>query len=127
LGHRKGGDDLLGNGAMEGHVPLADALERLKPLLEDPAILKIAQNHKYDYLVFSRYGISVAPYDDTMLLAYALEGGKGGTGMEDLAQRFLGYTPISFKDVAGSGRNQLAIAAVPLDKATEYSAEDADV
>ncbi len=111
---------------LRGQVPLAEALERLKPLLEDAAVLKIAQNHKYDYLVFSRYGITVAPYDDTMLLAYALEGGKGGTGMDELAQRFLGYTPIAFKDVAGTGRNALTIAEVALDKATEYSAEDAD-
>src|SRR5262249_22522315 len=128
LAHRKGAaGDLLGGGLLEGQVPLAEALERLKPLLEDPAVLKIAQNHKYDYLVFSRYGISAAPYDDTMLLAYALEGGKGAAGMDELAQRFLGYTPIEFKAIAGTGKNQLTIAEVPLDKATEYSAEDADV
>jgi DNA polymerase-1 len=128
LGHRKGAaDDLLGGGLVEDQAPLAAALARLKPLLEDACVLKIAQNHKYDYLVFSRYGITVAPYDDTMLLAYALEGGKGGTGMDELAGRFLGYTPIAFKDVAGSGRKALTIAEVPLDKATEYSAEDADV
>ena len=127
LGHRKGDGDLLGGGPLAGQVPLSDTLERLKPLLEDPTVLKIAQNHKYDYLVFSRYGITVAPYDDTMLLAYALDGGKGSTGMDELAQRFLGYTPIPFKDVAGSGKNALTIAEVPLDKATQYSAEDADV
>ena len=127
LGHRKGDGDLLGGGLIEGQVPLADALARLKPLLEDPAVLKIAQNLKYDYLVFERHGIRVAPYDDTMLISYALDGGKGGNGMDELAQRWLGYTPITFKDVAGSGRKAVTIAEVPLDKATEYAAEDADV
>ena len=127
LAHRKGDGDLLDDGLAPGQVPVADALARLKPLLEDAAVLKIAQNLKYDTILFARHGIDVAPYDDTMLIAYALDGGSGGYGTEALAEKLLGYAPMSFKDVAGSGRAQLRFDQVPLDRATEYSAEDTDI
>ena len=127
VGHKSGTGDLLGGGLVEGQISPKDALARLKPLLEDGSILKIAQNLKYDYVVFARHGIEVAPYDDTMLISYALDGGMGGSGMNELARDLLGHTPVSFKDVAGTGRNQLSFDHVAIDKATEYSAEDADV
>ena len=127
LGHRNGVDDLLGGGLAEDQIPIRDALEHLKPLLEDPAVLKIAQNLKYDALVLSRYGIGVTAYDDTMLLSYALDAGNGGNGMDELSERWLGHKPITFKEVAGSGRTLVTFDQVPIDKATAYAAEDADV
>jgi len=127
LGHREGADDLLGGGLAEGQIPIRDALKSLKPLLEDSAVLKIAQNLKYDTLILSRHGIEIASYDDTMLLSYALDAGKGGNGMDELSERWLGHKPIPFKDVAGSGRAKLTFDQVAIDKASEYAAEDADV
>ncbi|WP_375463192.1 DNA polymerase I [uncultured Methylobacterium sp.] len=127
--------DLFGGGAaatdlvepLPGQIPLDDAVARLKPLLQRPGVLKVAQNLKYDWLVFSRYGIDVAPFDDTMLISYVLDAGKGGHGMDELARRHLGHQPITFSDVAGTGRAKVTFDRVPLDKATAYAAEDADV
>lgn len=128
LAHVDGEGDLLGGGALlEGQIPLQEAIALLKPMLEDPAVLKIAQNMKYDWLVLKRYGVEMAPFDDTMLLSYALDAGMGGNGMDELSQRWLNHTPIPFKEVCGSGKSQISFDKVPLDKATAYAAEDADV
>ena len=127
VGHTDGAGDLLGGGRVAGQIAVADALQHLKPLLEDPSVLKIAQNLKYDAVVFARHGIDVAPFDDTMLISYALDGGKGGSGMDELSDAVLGHKPIPFKEVAGSGAKQVSFDRVAIDKATEYSAEDADV
>jgi DNA polymerase-1 len=128
LGHRNGQDDLLGGGLVEGQIPIREALAALKPLLEDRSVLKIAQNLKYDLVVMNRHGIDVASYDDTMLISYVLDAGtSGGHGMDALSEKWLGHKPIAFKDVAGSGRNFIGFHQVPLDKATSYAAEDADV
>ncbi|MBC2861761.1 DNA polymerase I [Stappia sp. 28M-7] len=128
LGHVDGEGDLLGGGGLiPGQIPMSEALAVLKPLLEDPGVLKIAQNLKYDWLVLKRHGIEVAPFDDTMLLSYALDAGKGGNGMDALSERWLGHTPIPFKEVAGSGKSMTTFDKVPLDKASAYAAEDADV
>lgn len=103
------------------------SLPLLKGLLEDPGVLKVGQNLKYDMVVIARHGIEVAPFDDTMLLSYALAAGQHGHGMDELSERHLGHTPIAFKDVAGTGKAQVNFAQVPLDQATPYAAEDADV
>src|SRR6202012_5266549 len=108
-------------------IACADVIARLKPLLEGPAVLKVAQNAKYDMGVLSRYGIDVGPIDDTMLISYVLEGGLHGHGMDELSQLWLGHTPIAFKTVAGTGKTQKSFKHVPLDQATCYAAEDADV
>jgi len=108
-------------------IPLQQALDILEPLLTDPGVLKIGHNIKYDIVVLRRYGINVFTVDDTMLLSYVLEGGLHGHGMDELAERFLGHTTIKFKDVTGSGKSQITFDQVPLDKALEYAAEDADV
>jgi DNA polymerase I len=105
----------------------AAVLDALRPLLTDPAVLKIGHNIKYDMVVLSRYGIDIAPVDDTMLLSYVLEGGKHDHKMDSLAQLYLGITPIPFKQVAGSGKSQITFDEVPLDRARDYAAEDADV
>jgi DNA polymerase-1 len=127
LGHKNGNADLLGGGLAEGQIPIRDALARLKPMLEDPATLKIAQNVKHDTVIFTRYGIGVAPYDDPMLISYTLDANKGGSGMDDLSERWLGHIPLTFKDVGGSGRAAVTFDQVPLARATEYAAEDADI
>ena len=125
LAHVSGGD--MFGGDRPNQIPFDAALSRLKTLLEHPATLKIAQNLKYDWLVLVRYGITVAPFDDTMLISYALDAGKGGHGMDELSERWLGHKPIPFKEVAGSGKSMVTFDKVPLDKATAYAAEDADV
>ncbi len=126
-GPSDGGLDLEGSSEAPKQIPLKKAIAALKPLLEDPGVLKVGQNIKYDLLVFARQGISVAPIDDTMLLSYVVEGGLHGHGMDELAQLHLDYQTIKFKDVAGSGKNQVTFDKVPLDKALDYAAEDADI
>ena len=96
-------------------------------MLEDPAILKVGQNFKYDLSVLGRYGIDVAPYDDTMLLSYVIAAGLEKHGMDALAEKHLGHQCIPFKEVCGTGKSQITFDKVPLDKATAYAAEDADV
>ncbi|HZK98521.1 MAG TPA: DNA polymerase I, partial [Caulobacteraceae bacterium] len=108
-------------------VPLEQVIERLKPMLEDPSVLKIGQNAKYDLAVLSRYGVTVAPIEDTMLISYVLEAGLHGHGMDELSAMWLGHQPITFKQVAGIGKAQKSFKHVALDPATCYAAEDADV
>jgi DNA polymerase-1 len=128
LGHKTGVGDLLGGGPAENQIAMRDALPRLKDLLEDNSILKVAQNMKYDYLLMKRYKIEVRGFDDTMLMSYVLDGGANAThGMDGLSERWLGHKPISYKDVAGSGRTNIGFDLVDIDKATAYAAEDADV
>lgn len=149
VGHRAagGGLDLDGNGAIQQLKP-AVALADLIPLLTDPAVLKVGQNIKYDIAVLTANiaqnddyaglkadldtrGIDLArdfgPYDDTMLMSYALDAGKHGHGMDELSERHLGHTPISYDEMTGTGKSRISFAEVPLDKARDYAAEDADV
>ncbi|WP_395650168.1 DNA polymerase I [Brevundimonas sp.] len=102
-------------------------LARLKTLLENPGVLKVTQNGKYDLAVMARRGIRVSPIDDTMLISYVLEGGLHGHGMDELARLHLGHDPIPFKQVAGTGKAQKSFKHVELKPATAYAAEDADV
>jgi DNA polymerase I len=129
LAHRSGGEDLFSEGLklVDGQIPMGEALSLLKDLLEDPSVLKVAQNLKYDYLVMKRHGITLAGFDDTMLISYVLEAGQGNHGMDSLSERWLGHTPIAYKDVAGSGKSSVTFDRVEIDKATAYAAEDADV
>ncbi|QNE05821.1 DNA polymerase I [Croceicoccus marinus] len=126
-----GSDDMFAEKPQQ--VPKAEALARLKPLLESDAVLKIGQNVKYDLTVLQRCGIEVAPVDDTMILSFDLDAGRGGGGigqahgMDSLSQTHLGHTTLTFKDICGTGKKQIPFSAVPLDKATRYAAEDADV
>ena len=118
---------MFGGERLEGQIAETDALAALKPLLAASHVLKIGQNLKYDMLLLRRLGLTVAPIDDTMLMSYAFESGDVGHGMDELSQRHLGHKPISFKDVAGSGKNALTFDRVALERATPYAAEDADV
>jgi DNA polymerase-1 len=108
-------------------IPLETVIARLKPLLEDRAVLKVGQNAKYDLAVLSRYGVTVAPIEDTMLISYVLEAGLHGHGMDELSAKWLAHQPISFKQVAGTGKAQKSFKHVPLAQAVCYAAEDADV
>ncbi|UUP17676.1 DNA polymerase I [Nitratireductor thuwali] len=131
LSHKNGSGDLLGGGPIDGQIPVGQALAALKPLLEDPAVLKIGQNMKYDWLLLYRQGIDITPYDDTMLISYVLEAGgghaNGGHGMDSLSERWLGHLPIAYKELTGSGRSQVTFDMIDLERATTYAAEDADI
>ena len=128
LRHKPGGDDLFGSDELaEGQMPLETALERLKPVFEDPSILKIGQNLKYDTKIFARLGINVAPIDDTMLMSYALHGGLHNHGMDLLSERYLKHTPIPIKPLLGSGKSARTFDQVPIEDAVAYAAEDADI
>jgi DNA polymerase-1 len=129
LGHKaEGGEGLFGSDDLaEGQIPMDAALAALKPLLEDPAVMKIGQNMKYDAKIMARLGIDVAPIDDTMLMSYAMNAGLHGHGMDTLAERYLGHTPIPIKDLLGSGKSMITFDRVPIDKAVPYAAEDAEV
>ncbi|MDG2242877.1 MAG: DNA polymerase I [Rhodospirillaceae bacterium] len=108
-------------------IPLKKAIAKLKPLLESPGVLKVGQNIKYDLHVLRRYGIGVTPVDDTMVLSYVLDGSSHGHGMDELANLHLGHKPIKFSEVCGKGKNQITFDQVPLETATDYAAEDADI
>ncbi|QXT38848.1 DNA polymerase I [Gymnodinialimonas ceratoperidinii] len=126
--HRGGGDDLFADTALaEGQIPFEEALAMLKPMLEDPAVLKVAQNAKYDVKVLANYGVDVAPIDDTMLLSYALHAGLHNHGMDSLSERYLGHTPLPIKSLIGSGKSQITFDRVPIADAAPYAAEDADI
>jgi len=129
IGHKKegGGDGMFAGGLESDQIPERDALTAIKALLEDKAVLKVAQNMKYDWLVFAQRGIEIAGYDDTMLISYVLDAGRGSHGMDDLAKRWLNHDTIHFHHVAGSGKAQVTFDCVSIEKATEYAAEDADV
>lgn len=133
IGHREGGapggGDLFApeSKLCKDQIPEAAALKEIKALLEHPGVLKIAQNLKFDWQIFKRRGIDVQPYDDTMLMSYVLDAGRGNHGMDPLAGKWLGHQTIHFEEVAGTGKNQVTFDCVAIEKAAEYAAEDADV
>lgn len=126
LAHRSA-DDMFGE--VPPQLPMDVALGLLRPLLCDDAVLKIGHNLKYDLNVLARLGVEVTPIEDTMIMSFNLDAGKSlsGHGMDEAANVHLNHTCISFKDVAGTGKKAISFAHVPLDKATAYAAEDAEV
>jgi DNA polymerase-1 len=121
------GESEAGSETAPQQISRRKALDLLQPLLEDPSILKVGQNIKYDALVFSRYGVDMTPVDDTMLCSFVLDGGAGKHGMDELADRHLGIQTIKYKEVVGTGKKQITFDYVPLEKACDYAAEDADI
>ncbi|MEM9938456.1 MAG: DNA polymerase I [Pseudomonadota bacterium] len=119
-------DDMFGMDPPR-QINMEKALAALKPLFEDDSVLKIGHNLKYDVTVLNRYGVRMYPIDDTILISFALNAGMHNHGMDELSERYFHHTPISFKDVCGTGKKQITFDRVPLDTATEYAAEDADV
>ena len=116
-----------GDSNAPAQIPVEEAIEMLAPMLADPGILKIGQNIKYDCTVLERAGAPVHPIDDTMLLSFVLDAGSHGHGMDELSRLHLDYSPIPYKEVAGTGKSQITFDRVPLDKALDYAAEDADI
>ena len=128
LGHKQGGGDLFGAAELvEGQMDLDQALKALKPVLEDDAILKIGQNMKYDWKIIARHGVRIAPFDDTMLMSYAMYSGLHNHGMDGLSERYLSHNPIPIKTLLGTGKASVTFDRVPVDDAVRYAAEDADV
>ena len=132
LDHKPASDAFdFGDGNGLEQIPVREALAAVKPLLEDPSILKIGHNIKYDWLLLSRYGVEIQAFDDTLLMSYALDGGRGNHGMDELSERHLKHAAMPFakamEHAPGSKGNGKTFANVPVDKATEYAAEDAEV
>jgi DNA polymerase-1 len=109
-------------------VSLPAAIAALRLVLTDPNTLKIYQDAKFDMLVMERAGFPPsAPFDDAMLISYAQEAGMHGHGPDELAQLHLGHTPVGYDEIIGSGRNRVPFSQVPIERATAYAAEGADV
>jgi DNA polymerase I len=131
LSHRQGGDGTSG-GLFQGEVapdqiPERAALDAIKPLLQDPGVLKIGQNLKFDWQIFAVRGIEIESYDDTMLMSYVVDAGRSDHGLDPLARRYFDHQTIDFNEVTKAGKTKVTFDCVEINKATEYAAEDADV
>ena len=131
LAHRTGGDGGTG-GLFSG--PIAPdqieermALTALKPLLEDPGVLKVGNDLKYDLQIFALRDIELAPCDDTMLMSYVVDSGRSSHGVDQLAQRYFDHATIDANAILGSGKSRISFDCVQIDKAAEYAAEQADM
>jgi DNA polymerase I len=129
--HRQGGDGgsggLFAGPIAPGQIEESAALAAMKPLLEDPGVLKIGLDLKFDLQIFAQRGIEVAPFDDTMLISYVLDAGRADHGLGPLAKRYLDHATIDYSELTGSGKSKLTFDCVAIDKAAEYAAERADV
>ena len=116
------------DGSAPVQVLAEQAVAALAPLLADASVLKVFLNAKFDMLILARAGAPLAaPLDDAMLISYAQDAGRHGHGMDELALLHLHHACISYDSVTGTGRARLPFGQVPLDRATPYAAEDADV
>ncbi len=127
LGHRASDGLDFGEAGQIEQMPMREALPLLKPLLEDPAVLKIIQNAKFDMVALSRYGIELAGIDDPCLMSYALDAGRAEHLPEQLAGNLLGYTCLTQKEIMGTGRAAVSLDQVPVARATEFAGEEADI
>ncbi|MGH6771341.1 MAG: DNA polymerase I [Xanthobacteraceae bacterium] len=131
LGHRKAGNGgtsgLFGDGLTPGQISEAEALAALKPMLEDPGVLKIGQNLKFEWQIFAVRGIDTHSHDDTMLMSYVLDAGRFGHGLDALAPRYFNHTAIDYNTVIGTGKAKLTFDCVEFERAAPYAAEDADI
>jgi DNA polymerase I len=129
LAHMQSGDGagLFAAGLAPDQIRAGDALEALRPLLESPGILKIGFNIKFNAVMFAQAGITIRNHDDAQLMSYALDAGRNAHGLDALAERWLGHATLSHGELTGSGKGKLSFDQVAIDRATAYSAEDADV
>jgi DNA polymerase-1 len=129
LAHRRAGngDGLFAGGMTPGQIAEADALDVLKPLLEDPGVLKIGQNLKFELQVFAVRGIEMRAHEDTMLMSYVLDAGRFGHGLDALAPRYFNHTAVGYNEVIGTGKAKVSFDCVEFEKAAPYVAEDADL
>jgi DNA polymerase-1 len=131
LAHRQGGDGRKGS-LFQGEIATdqvaeGDALAAIRPVLEDPGVLKVGQNFKFDWQIFALRGIEIASYDDTMLMSYVVDAGRSDHGLDPLSRRYFDHEAIDFNEVTKLGRSKTTFDNVDIAKATEYAAEDADV
>src|SRR4029078_9504714 len=103
------------------------ALAALKPLLEDPGVLKIGNDLKYDLQIFALRVIELTPYDDTMLMSYVVDSGRSTHGIDLLAQRYFDHATIDANAIMGLGKSRITFDCIQIDKAAEYAAEQADM
>jgi DNA polymerase-1 len=129
LSHKQSGDGagLFAAGLAPDQIKAADALEALRPLLESAGILKIGFNIKFNAVMFAQHGVTIRNHDDAQLMSYALDAGRNAHGLDALAETWLGHATMSYGELTGSGKGKLSFDQVAIDKATAYSAEDADV
>jgi DNA polymerase-1 len=129
LAHRQSGDGggLFDAGLAPGQIRESEALDALRPLLESAGILKIGFNIKFGAVMLAQAGMTLRNHDDVQLMSYALDAGRTSQELDELAERWVGHTIISHGELIGSGKNKLSFDQVPIEKATAYSAEDADV
>jgi DNA polymerase-1 len=129
LSHKQSGDGsgLFAAGLAPDQIKTGDALKVLRPLLESPGILKIGFNIKFNAVMLAQHGVVLRNHDDAQLMSYALDAGRNSHGLEALAQTWLGHAIINHGELTGSGKGKLTFDQVEIDKATAYSAEDADV
>jgi DNA polymerase-1 len=129
LAHKQSGDGvgLFDAGLAPDQIKNSDALEALRPLVESPGLLKIGFNIKFGAVMFAQAGIVIRNYDDAQLMSYALDAGRNAHGLDALSERWLGHATLTHGELTGSGKNKLSFDQVAIDRATAYSAEDADV
>jgi DNA polymerase-1 len=129
LSHKQSGDGagLFAAGLAPDQIGAAEALEALRPLLESAGILKIGFNIKFNAVMFAQHGVTLRNHDDAQLMSYALDAGRNSHGLDALAEAWLGHAVISHGELTGSGKGKLTFDQVAIDRATAYSAEDADV
>ncbi|SHI03311.1 DNA polymerase I [Bradyrhizobium erythrophlei] len=129
LSHKQSGDGsgLFAAGLAPDQIKASDALDALRPLLESASILKIGFNIKFNAVMFAQHGVVICNHDDAQLLSYALDAGRNAHGLDALAERWLGHANLSYGELTGSGKGKLTFDQVAIDRATAYSAEDADV
>src|SRR5271169_4006243 len=129
LAHKLSGDGsgLFAAGLAPDQIKTLDALEVLRPLLESAGILKIGFNIKFAAVMLAQHGINLRNHDDAQLMSYALDAGRNSHGLDALAETWLGHANMTHGELIGSGKGKLSFDQVAIDKATSYSAEDADV
>ena len=130
VGHKEGepADGLFGSSKLcANQIAIGVVTELIGPVLSDPAVLIVGQNIKYDIKILSKYGLAFEAIDDTMLMSYALHGGIHRHSMDTLSEKYLGHTPVSIKSLIGTGKSAITFDFVPIDEASNYAAEDADI
>ena len=129
LSHKQSGDGagLFAAGLAPDQIGTADALAALRPVLESAGILKIGFNIKFNAVMLAQHGVVISNQDDAQLMSYALDAGRNAHGLDALAERWLGHATLTHGELTGSGKNKLSFDQVAIDRATAYSAEDADV
>ncbi|MGI9493943.1 MAG: DNA polymerase I, partial [Geminicoccaceae bacterium] len=110
-----------------GQLDRSSVIDNLRPILIDPSVLKVGHHLKYDLGILARAGLELTPYDDTLMLSYVVDGTRHGHGMDELAELHFDHSTIHFEDLCGKGKNRITFDRVPIEKASDYAAEDADI